>query len=75
MGVDAGVPCRSGKIFVLSVRNVLSGPVVTVLLGQSEIDEEEFVAVTTDAHEEVVGLDVSVDEILVVNVFDSADHL
>jgi hypothetical protein len=31
--------------------------------------------VAADAHQEVVGLDVAVDEVLVVDVLDPADHL
>ena len=57
------------------VRDVLACPVVSVLLGQTEVDEEEFVAVPADAHEEVVGFDVAVDEVLVVHVLDATDHL
>ena len=57
------------------VRDMLAGPVVSVLLGQAEVDEEEFVAVAADAHQEVVRLDVAVDEVLVVHVLDATDHL
>jgi hypothetical protein len=57
------------------VRDMLSCPVVSVLLGQTEVDEEEFVAVATDAHQEVVGFDVAVDEVLVVHILDATNHL
>ena len=57
------------------VRNVSPRSVVTILFGQSEINQEELVTVTADSHEEVVRLDVSVDEVLVVDKLDSADHL
>ena len=75
MCVDAGISCSSGQILVLPVGNVLSRPIVPVFLGQAKVDEEELVAVTADAHQEVVRLDVAVDEVLVVHVFDSANHL
>ena len=42
---------------------------------QSEVDEEELVTVATDSHQKIVGLDVSMDEVLVVNKFDTPNHL
>jgi len=54
---------------------VLSRPVVSVLLGQSEVDEEQLVTVTADSHEEVVWFNVPVDEVFIVDILDSADHL
>ena len=73
--VDAGVSGCSGQVLVLSVRDVLPGPVIAILLGQSEVDEEELVTVATDSHQKIVGLDVSMDEVLVVNIFDTPNHL
>jgi hypothetical protein len=75
VGVDAGVASSAGQVLVLSVRNVLAGAVVAVLLGQAEVDEEELVAVAADPHQKVVGLDVSVDEVLVVHKLDPPNHL
>ena len=37
--------------------------------------QAHLVTVSSDAHQEVVGLDVSVNEVLVVHVLDPADHL
>ena len=34
-----------------------------------------LVTVSSDAHEEVIWLNVSVDEVLCVHILDSADHL
>ena len=73
--VDAGVSGSPGQVLVLPVGNVLPGPVIAILLGQSEVDEEELVAVAADAHQEVVWFDVAVDEVLVVHVLDATDHL
>ena len=75
MCVDAGVSGSPGQILVLSVGNVLPGAVVAILFGQSEVDEEELVAVAADAHQEVVRFDVAVDEVLVVHVLDATNHL
>ena len=68
-------PGSSCQVLVLSVRDVLPRPVVPVFLRQTEVYQEELVAVPSDAHQEVVRLDVAVDEVLVVHVLDPPDHL
>ncbi len=75
VGVNGGVARRARQILVLSVHDVLPGAVIPVLLGQAEVDQEDLVAVAADAHEEVVGLDVAMYEVLVVHELDAADHL
>ena len=47
---------------------MLSCSVVPVLLGQSEVDEEQLVTVTADSHEEVVWFNVSVDEVFIMDI-------
>ena len=47
---------------------MLPGSVVSVFLGQSEVDEEQLVTVTADSHEEVVWLNVSVDEVFIMDI-------
>lgn len=75
MSVDGGVSGSSCQVLVLSVGNVLAGPVVSILLSQSEVDQEELVAVTPNTHQEVVWFDVTMNEILIVDVFNSSNHL
>jgi len=48
---------------------------VAVLLGKSEIDDVDLVSALAHAHEEIVGLDISVDEIAGMDVLDSRDEL
>ena len=48
---------------------------VSVFLGQSEINHVDLVPSLSNAHEEVVGFDVSVDKVSRVNVFDSRNEL
>ena len=69
------LPGSAGEVLVLSVWDVLPCPVVPVLLGQTKVYQEELVAVSPDPHQEVVGLDVPVDEVLVVDILDPPDHL
>ena len=47
---------------------MLSRSVVPILLCQSEVDEEQLVTVTADSHEEVVGFNVSVDEVFIMDI-------
>ncbi len=46
---------------------------IPVLLRQTEIDHVDLISSFTDTHQEVVRLDVSVDEVSRVDVFDSGD--
>lgn len=73
MGVDTGVPSRSRQVLVLAVRNVQVSLGVTVLLGESKVDDVDLVSTLADSHEKVVGFDVSVDKVAGVDVFDSRD--
>ena len=75
MSVDAGIAGRASQVLVLPVRNVEVGLGVTVLLGQTKVDDIDLVATLADAHEEVVRLDVTMDEGLGVNVLDAGDEL
>lgn len=42
VSVDAGVSGSASEVLVLSVRNVLLGPGVSVLLGQTKINDEQL---------------------------------
>ena len=75
MGVDGGVTSGTSQVLVLSVRDVEVGLGVPVLLGETKVDHVDLVAPLADTHEEVVGLDVTVDEALGVDVLDAADQL
>lgn len=71
--VDGGVAGGAGQVLVLAVGDVLVRAGVAVLLGQAEVDDVDQVALLAQAHQEVVGLHVSVDEVLGVDVLDPAD--
>ena len=75
MGVDRSITGSTRQVLVLSVWDVEMGLWVTVLLGQTEIDHVDLVATLSNAHEEVVGLDITVDERLGVDVLDTRDEL
>lgn len=75
MSVDGGVAGGAGEILVLSVRDVEVCLGVAVLLCQTKVDDVNLVATLADAHQEVVGLDVAVDEGFGMNVLDAGDEL
>jgi hypothetical protein len=73
--VDAGIAGGTSQVLVLSVRDVEVRLRITVLLGQTKVDDIDLVAALADAHEEIVRLDVTVDERLGVYVLDAGDQL
>lgn len=75
MGVDGSITGGSGKVLVLSVRDVEVRLGVAVLLGQTKVDNVDLVATLTNTHEEVVGLDITVNERLGVDVLDAGNQL
>lgn len=70
MGVDRGVPGCAGQVLTVPVRNVLAGLGVAEPLGQPEVDDVDVVLLLPDANEEVIGLDVSVQEVPRVHKLD-----
>lgn len=75
MGVNGGVTSGTRQVLVLSVWDVEVRLGVTVLLGKTKVDNIDLVTTLTDAHQEVVGLDITVDKGLGVNVLDAGDEL
>ena len=73
MCVDGCVACCAGQVLVLAVGDVLVCAGVAVLLGQAKVDDVHQVALLAQAHQEVVWLHVSVDEVLRVDVLYTAD--
>ena len=69
MRVDAGVASSAGQVLVLPVGNMKVGLWVSELLGQTKVDDVYLVSAFADAHQEVVGLDVTMDEVTRVDVF------
>lgn len=75
MSVDGSVTGSASQVLVLSVWNVEVRLWVTVLLGQTEINNVDLVTTLANAHQKVVWLDITVDERLGVDVLDAADEL
>ena len=75
MGVDAGIAGGTSQILVLSVWDVKVRLGIAVLLGETKINHVDLVAALTNAHEKVVGLNVTMDKRLGVDVLDAGDEL
>jgi len=75
MGIDRRVAGGAGEVLVLAVQDVMTRVRIAELLGQPEVDQEELIAVPTNAHEEVVRLNVAMDEALQMDVLQATDHL
>jgi hypothetical protein len=73
MGVDAHVASGTGQRLALPVGNVLLRLGVTVLLGHTKVDNVDNIGAlgAWTANEKVVGLDVAVDEVLLVDGLNS----
>lgn len=59
----------------IPISNVLSSAVISEFLGQAVVDEEEFVAMSSNPHQEIIRLDISVNKVLVVYELNTSDHL
>lgn len=73
MCVDRSVAGSASKVLVLAVGDVLVCASIAVFLGKAKVDDVDQVAFLTQPHQKVVWLHVSVDEILGVDVFNTAD--
>jgi hypothetical protein len=73
MSVDAGVTGRSCQVFVFPVRNMEMTLWVAVLLCQSEVDNINLVSTLANAHQKVVWLDIAMNEVLGMDIFDARD--
>jgi len=68
MGVDTGISCCAGQVLVLAVRYMLMSLRVAVFLCKAKVNYIHKVTLLAKTHEEVVGLDITMDEILRVDV-------
>jgi hypothetical protein len=75
MGVDGSVTGGTGEVLVLTVGDVEVSLRVTVLLGETKVDDVDLVSTLANTHKEVVRLDIAVDEVAGVNVLDTRNQL
>ena len=75
MGIDTRIAGGARQILVLTVWDMEVGLGVAVLLGQAKIDDIDLVTSLSDAHQEVVRLDVPMNERLGMDILDPGDEL
>ena len=73
MSVDASISGRAGQVLVLPVGDVKVSLGVAVLLGETEVDDVDLVAALANTHQEVVGFDITVDEVAGVDVLNTGN--
>ena len=75
VGVQAGVPRRSGQLLIVFVADVAARARVLVALGQAEVDDVDDVLLLADADQEVVRLYVAVQESALMDELYALQHL
>ena len=73
MRVDAGVSGCPREILVFPVGNVLMRTGITILLGQAKVNDVDQVPFLPQAHEKVVRFDITMDEVLGMDILNSTD--
>lgn len=73
MCIDTGISCSSCEILVFSIGDVLMCASVPVFLGQTKVYHIHKVAFFAKSHEKVIRFDISMNEVLRVDVFNAAD--
>lgn len=75
MGVQTGISCSSCELLAVLVRDVSASTGVFVSFCKSEVNDVDYVLLLTHADQEVIWFDISVQEALLVNVFNPLQHL
>lgn len=71
--VYGGIACRASQVLVLPVGDVLVCAGIAVLFGQAKVNDVHQVTLLAKPHKEVVRLNISMDEILRVDVLNATD--
>ncbi len=63
MGVHWGVSGSSSQVLTITVRNVLTCLRISEAFGKTEINDVDVVLLLADAYQEIIGLNISVEEV------------
>lgn len=74
MSVDRGIASSASEVLSLPVRNMLAVS-LNISFGQAKVNDEDLVAGLIESHTEVVRLDVTVDEVSIVDILNPRYHL
>ena len=75
MRIDGGIARSACQILAITVRDMLTSLWVAEPLRQSEVNHVYVVLLLADANEEIVGLDITMEEVPRVDKLDSLEHL
>ena len=75
MRVDGGVASRARERFIVAVGDMLASLGIFVAFTETEINHIAGSSLVAISHQEIVGLHVSMKEVVSVHVFQSRDHL
>lgn len=75
VSVDTGITSGTSEVLVLTVGDVEVGLGVTVFLGQTKVNDIDLVSTLANTHQEIVGLDITVDEGFGMDVLDARYEL
>jgi len=75
VGVDRSVASGTSQVLVLAVRDVQVGLWVAEFLCETKVNNVDLVATFANAHQEVVGLDVTMNEVARVDILNARDQL
>jgi len=73
MGVNGGVASSARQVLILPVGDMEMGLGVAELLCEAEIDDIDLVTTLSDAHQEVVWFDVTMNKVTRMDVLDPRD--
>lgn len=73
MSINGGIASSASQVLILAIGNMLMCTGIPVLLGQAEINNVDQIAFLAKTHQKVVWFDVSVNEILRVDVLNATD--
>jgi hypothetical protein len=73
MRIDAGISSRSSQVLILPIRNMQVCLWIPVLLCQPKINNIHLIGTFSQTHQEIVGFDVSMDEIFGMNILDAGN--
>ena len=75
MSIDTSVTSGASQTLIVLVWNMLASLGITVSLSQSEVDDVDDVLLLAMTDQKVIRFHVSVDEMVVVQEFESLNHL
>ncbi len=75
VSVNGGIPGRACQRFIVTVRNVLASFCILVPFRKTKVNQKDRSSLRSVAHQKVVRLHVSVDEVVCMHILQSRDHL